>query len=159
MRWFVFQIVHQKEISNGVFEGISGSYKFIQKIWTVSEMIQNIDKNNNLSKDDISKNEKAINKLIKEVTFNIENFHFNVAVAKFYEFMNFLSKNLHENRSETHLFKKMFKDFLILIYPFTPHIASECWEKILIIKIYILQVGQNLMKKLLKRKGLILLFK
>ena len=46
-------------------------------------MIQGIDKNNNLSKDDISKNEKAINKLIKEVTFNIENFHFNVAVANF----------------------------------------------------------------------------
>ena len=23
----------------------------------------------------------------------------------------------------------MFKDFLILIYPFTPHIASECWVK------------------------------
>ena len=23
----------------------------------------------------------------------------------------------------------MFKEFLVLIYPFTPHIASECWEK------------------------------
>ena len=32
-------------------------------------------------------------------------------------------------KSEIKLFKKIFKDFLILIYPFTPHIASECWEK------------------------------
>ena len=50
-------------------------------------------------------------------------------VAKFYEFMNFLSKNLHEDKAEIKLYKEIFKDFLILIYPFTPHIASECWEK------------------------------
>ena len=129
VRWFVLSDSPPERDIQWSDEGISGSYKFIQKIWTVSEMIQNIDKNNNLSKDDISKIEKAINKLIKEVTFNIENFHFNVAVAKFYEFMNFLSKNLHENKSEIKLFKKILKDFLILIYPFTPHIASECWEK------------------------------
>ena len=129
VRWFVLSDSPPERDIQWSDEGISGSYKFIQKIWTVSEMIQNIDKNNNLGKDDISKIEKAINKLIKEVTFNIENFHFNVAVAKFYEFMNFLSKHLHENKSEIKLFKKILKDFLILIYPFTPHLASECWEK------------------------------
>ena len=43
--------------------------------------------------------------------------------------MNFLSKNLHEDKAEIKLYKEIFKDFLILIYPFTPHIASECWEK------------------------------
>ena len=129
VRWFVLSDSPPERDIQWSDEGISGSYKFIQKIWTVSEMIQVIDKSNNLSKEDISKNEKAINKLIKEVTFNIENFHFNVAVAKFYEFMNLLSKNLHDNKTEIKLFKRMFKDFLIMIYPFTPHIASECWEK------------------------------
>ena len=129
VRWFVLSDSPPERDIQWSDEGISGSHKFIQKIWAVSEMIQRIDKNNNLNKDDISKNDKAINKLIKDITFNIENFHFNVAVAKFYEFMNFLSKNLNENKSEIKLFKKMFKDFLILIYPFTPHIASECWEK------------------------------
>ena len=129
VRWFVLSDSPPERDIQWSDEGISGSYKFIQKIWTVSEMIKNMDKNNKLSKEDKSKCEKTINKLIKEITFNIESFHFNVAVAKFYEFMNFLSKNLQENKSEIELFKKIFKDFLILIYPFTPHIASECWEK------------------------------
>ena len=129
VRWFVLSDSPPERDIQWSDEGISGSYKFIQKIWTISEMIQNIDKNIELSEEDITKIKKTINKLIKEITFNIESFHFNVAVAKFYEFMNFLSKNLHDNKAEIKLFKKVFKDFLILIYPFTPHIASECWEK------------------------------
>tara|TARA_B100000963_G_scaffold151917_1_gene132392 strand:- start:772 stop:3327 length:2556 start_codon:yes stop_codon:yes gene_type:complete len=129
VRWFVLSDSPPERDIQWSDEGISGSYKFIQKIWTISGMIQNINKNNRLNKDEISQCEKLINKLIKEITFNIENFHFNVAVAKFYEFMNFLSKQLHDDKAEIKLFKKIFKDFLILIYPFTPHIASECWEK------------------------------
>ena len=58
-----------------------------------------------------------------------------------------------------HLFKKMFKDFLILIYPFTPHIASECWEKNFNNQNIHTSSWPNLMKKLSKRKKLILLFK
>ena len=129
VRWFVLSDSPPDRDIQWSEEGISGSYKFIQKIWTISEMIQSIDKNNKLSEDEIAKSEKKINKLIKEITFNIESFHFNVAVAKFYEFINFISKNLHDNKAEINLYRKMFKDFLILIYPFTPHIASECWEK------------------------------
>ena len=129
VRWFVLSDSPPERDIQWSDEGISGSYKFIQKIWTISEMIQNIDINKKLNNDEISQCEKLINKLIKEITFNIENFHFNVAVAKFYEFMNFLSRKIHDDKAEIKLFKKIFKDFLILIYPFTPHIASECWEK------------------------------
>ncbi len=129
VRWFVLSDSPPERDIQWSDEGISGSYKFIQKIWTISEMIRNIDKNNQLNKEEKPKLEKIINKLIKEITFNIESFHFNVAVAKFYEFTNFLSKMLHENKAEIKLFKKIFRDFLILIYPFIPHIASECWEK------------------------------
>ncbi len=129
VRWFVLSDSPPERDIQWSDEGISGSYKFIQKIWTISQMIQNIDKENKLNENEINQCKKLINKLIKEITFNIENFHFNVAVAKFYEFLNYLSKMMHENKSEINLFKKIFKEFLILIYPFTPHIASECWEE------------------------------
>jgi len=129
VRWFVLSDSPPERDIQWSDEGISGSYKFIQKIWTISEMIQNIEEKNKLNDEEINQCEKLINKLVKEITYNIENFHFNVAVAKFYEFLNFLSKKLHENKSEKILFKKMFKEFLVLIYPFTPHIASECWDK------------------------------
>ncbi|MAK12191.1 MAG: leucine--tRNA ligase [Candidatus Pelagibacter sp.] len=129
VRWFMLSDSPPERDIQWSNDGISGSYKFIQKIWAISEMIQSIDKKYKLNKSEIYSIKKSINKLIKEITYNVENFHFNVAVARFYEFINYLSKMLHENKAEIVLFKKIFKDFLILIYPFTPHIASECWEK------------------------------
>ena len=130
VRWFVLSDSPPERDIQWSDEGISGSYKFIQKVWTISEMIQNIDNDNKINLEDIKQAKKITNKLIKEITYNVENFHFNVAVAKFYEFLNFLSKMLHDKKAEIKLFKEIFSDFLILIYPFTPHIASECWEKI-----------------------------
>ena len=130
VRWFVLSDSPPERDIQWSEEGISGSYKFIQKIWSISEMIQNLNEDKKLETNDKKQFEKIINKLIKDIEYNIENFHFNVAVAKFYEFINFLSKNIHENKTEKEIFLKILKDFLILIYPFTPHIASECWEKI-----------------------------
>ena len=129
VRWFVLSDSPPERDIQWSDEGISGSYKFIQKIWTISEMILSIDDNYKLNDNDRKECEKIINKLIKEITYNIENFHFNVAVAKFYEFSNQISKMLHEKKANKELFQKIFQNFLILIYPFTPHIASECWEK------------------------------
>ena len=129
VRWFVLSDSPPERDIQWSDEGISGSYKFIQKIWTISEMILSIDDNYKLNDNDRKECEKIINKLIKEITYNIENFHFNVAVAKFYEFSNQISKMLHEKKANKELFQNIFQNFLILIYPFTPHIASECWEK------------------------------
>ena len=129
VRWFVLSDSPPDRDIQWSDDGISGSYKFIQKIWLISEMIFNINENQKLSDEEILKSKRKINKLIKEVTFNIDNFHFNVAVAKFYEFTNYMSRSLYENKAEVKLFREIFKNFLILIYPFTPHIASECWEK------------------------------
>ncbi len=130
VRWFVLSDSPPERDIQWSDEGISGSYKFIQKVWTISEMIKNIGDQHTINEDEKINYQRAINKLIKETTYNIEHFHFNVAVAKFYEFINFVSKMLHENKAEKSVLLKVFKDFLILIYPFIPHVASECWERL-----------------------------
>ena len=109
---------------------MAGCYKFIHKIWNISEKINSIQENNSLTNEIKNDLDKFIHKLIKEVTYNIDHFHFNVAVAKFYEFINSLSKILSENESNKEYYQNIFKQFLILIYPFLPHLASECWERI-----------------------------
>ncbi len=129
VRWFVLSDSPPDRDIQWSEEGISGSYKFIQKIWSVSEMINKIEEKNKFNNLETLQCKKLINILIKDITYNIEKFHFNVAIAKFYEFINFMSKLLHENKAEKDIFKDIFKNFLILIYPFTPHVASECWEK------------------------------
>ena len=130
VRWFVLSDSPPERDIQWSDEGISGSYKFIQKIWNISEKINSIQENNSLTNEIKNDLDKLINKLIKEVTYNIDHFHFNVAVAKFYEFINSLSKILSENESNKEYYQNIFKQFLILIYPFLPHLASECWEKI-----------------------------
>ena len=47
-----------------------------------------------------------------------------------YEFINSLSRILSENENNKEYYQNIFKQFLILIYPFLPYLASECWEKI-----------------------------
>ena len=130
VRWFVLSDSPPERDIQWSDEGISGSYKFIQKIWNISEKINSIQENNSLTNEIKNDLDKFIHKLIKEVTYNIDHFHFNVAVAKFYEFINSLSKILSENESNKEYYQNIFKQFLILIYPFLPHLASECWEKI-----------------------------
>ena len=130
VRWFVLSDSPPERDIQWSDEGISGSYKFIQKIWNISERINSIQKKDSLTnkiKNDLN---KLINKLIKEVTYNIDHFHFNVAVAKFYEFINSLSKILSEHESSKEQYQNIFKQFLVIIYPFLPHLASECWERI-----------------------------
>ena len=130
VRWFVLSDSPPERDIQWSDEGISGSYKFIQKIWNISEKINSIQENNSLTNEIKNDLDKFINKLIKEVTYNIDHFHFNVAVAKFYEFINSLSRILSENENNKEYYQNIFKQFLILIYPFLPHLASECWEKI-----------------------------
>ena len=130
VRWFMLSDSPPERDIQWSDEGISGSYKFMQKIWNISETISSL--SNDIKLNDDIKNiiNKNLNKLIKEVTFAIERFHFNVAVAKFYEFTNILSKLLIKEEIEKKFIQNIFKDFLILISPFIPHLASECWEKI-----------------------------
>ena len=130
VRWFVLSDSPPERDIQWSDEGISGSYKFIQKIWNISEKINSIQEKNILTNEIKNDLDKVINKLIKEVTLSIEHFHFNVAVAKFYEFINGLSKILSENESNKEQYENIFKQFLVLIYPFLPHLASECWERI-----------------------------
>src|SRR5210317_564714 len=130
VRWFVLSDSPPERDIQWSDEGIAGCYKFIQKIWNISEKINSIQEKKGLVHEIQNDLDKLINKLIKDITYNIEHFHFNVAVAKFYEFINALSKILSDNEIDKEKYQSIFKQFLILIYPFLPHLASECWEKI-----------------------------
>ena len=123
VRWFVLSDSPPERDIQWSDEGISGSYKFVQKVWNISEKINSIQEKKELVHEVQNDLDKLINKLIKDITYNIEHFHFNVAVAKFYEFINALSKILSDNEIDKEEYQSIFKQFLILIYPFLPHLA------------------------------------
>ena len=65
-----------------------------------------------------------IHKTIKKVTEDIENFHFNTAIAAIMEFVNYLHKVAPESGLSPS-FKEALKTLVVLLFPFVPHFAAE----------------------------------
>jgi leucyl-tRNA synthetase len=63
------------------------------------------------------KAEQELNKLIKKITEDIENFRFNTCISAFMEFYN----QVREEKVSL----VAIKTFLVLLYPFAPHVAEE----------------------------------
>jgi len=95
------------------FKGIEGITSFVNKVWSLQEMV-NGDK---ISKQHIY----DINRLIKKVSEDIENLQLNTAIAAFMSFI----KNI---RGDGFITKDELRIFLILLNPLAPHITSEIFE-------------------------------
>lgn len=97
--------------------GIDGVNRFLRKLWNLFE-------NADLSKDVPMTPEeaKSINKLVKKVTQDIENFSFNTSISAFMIAVNELSALKSTNR-------QVMDTFTRVIAPFAPHIAEEFWHR------------------------------
>lgn len=94
--------------------GISGTYKFLQKI--VNEF-ENRDVSN-----DQSKNESALGSLISGIATKIEKMFFNTAISDFMKFSNEVSLES--------LSTDEWKKFLIILSPFAPHTCEFLYQRI-----------------------------
>ena len=125
-RWFMLSDSPPDRDLEWTEKGVVSSYKFINKIWDIVER-------SSLYKPDLNKNIinqlDGFDKIINEISINIESFHFNKSVAKIYEYVNLLSSLMgEENISENEL-REAIKNLTIIIHPFIPHISEEIWEK------------------------------
>ncbi len=93
---------------------ISGIYRFLKRVWELGAKVTKV----SLSKED----QNQMHVTIKKVGEDLENFHFNTAVAALMTWLNFLSgkKEIGEEEYET---------FLKLLSPFAPHITEEIWSR------------------------------
>ncbi len=108
-------------------KGIEGTWRFINRIWTLNTNI--------LEYTDTGKNEgditaeKIINRTIKSVTEDIEkDFHFNTAIAKMMEFTNDIHRIIEKRECSKAKLMDVWKRFIKIMAPFTPHICEELWE-------------------------------
>ena len=93
--------------------GIDGVHRFLRKWWNMFET---------LSTDEPTAEElRALHKLIKKITWDIENFSFNTSIPAFMIAQNELQA-LKCNKVE------VLKTFAILLAPYAPHIAEEAWH-------------------------------
>jgi len=125
-RWFILSDSPPDKDIQWSDDGISGAFKYIQKIWRTCGEIQNY---KNLKLSDLE-TLKEFNKLIYEVTNLVEKLQLNVAIAKLYSFLNLINESLENNNINSVDLKNIFIKYLIIISAFIPHIANECYSNI-----------------------------
>ena len=106
-------------------EGISSSFKFLQKLWSLNEKIlEKIGKN---EKSDEKKDElELISSLfINNVQYNIENFSYNKIIANFHELYSAINKKINSKIS-SEIWIKNYSKILVVMIPIIPHFANEC---------------------------------
>ena len=99
--------------------GIDGCHRFLKKFWALfygrgEELIVNDD-------EPTPEQLKAVHKLIKKVTQDIENFSYNTSISAFMICVNELGQLKCHNRG-------LLRQVVVLLAPFAPHIAEELFE-------------------------------
>ncbi len=96
-------------------DGVIGTYRFLEKVWKIVS-------GKGFAEESDAKVKSLLNKTIKKVSEDIENFNFNTAVSSMMIFMNEVANGkISEND---------FKSFLKVLAPFAPHITEELYQNL-----------------------------
>ncbi len=98
--------------------GIDGVNRFIKKLWG---LFYKGDQCLLTDGEPTAAELKALHKLIKKVTADIEAFSYNTSVAAFMICVNELTQLKCHNR-------KVLSDLVVVLAPFAPHVAEELWH-------------------------------
>ena len=94
--------------------GIDGVHRFLRRLWNMYE---------NITDEEPTKEElRSLHKLIKKITWDIENFSFNTSIPAFMIAQNELSALKCSKRA-------ILEPIAVLLAPYAPHIAEEMWHK------------------------------
>ena len=100
--------------------GIDGSHRFLKKFWNMFWQKETFA----VTDDQPTAAEmKALHKLIKKVTEDIEVFSYNTSIPAFMIATNELTQLKCQKRA-------VLEPMVVLIAPFAPHIAEELWERL-----------------------------
>ncbi|MBM4136079.1 MAG: leucine--tRNA ligase [Nitrospira sp.] len=120
-------------------KGVEGAYRFLNRLWGI------VYKNREaLSVKGKEKKEsmyrltsyalrlyRKSHQTIKKVTTDIEReFHFNTAIAVLMELVNEITSFEPQSDEDRAVFRFAIETVLLLLSPFSPHIAEELWEAI-----------------------------
>jgi leucyl-tRNA synthetase len=106
--------------------GIVGISRWLNRVWSLVAT-------DYVSRDADSEAEKELlhltHKAIKEVTADLERFHFNTMLASLMEFSNHLSRIKEGGTVSGSVWREAVGCFLRLLAPSAPHLAEELWSR------------------------------
>ena len=130
IRWFILSDSPPGKDIQWSDEGISASYKFLQKLWNLFYKIKKRKKDSNNKFSDNLNLEKYTNKMIFSITKNIEKFQYNVVIANFYDVYNNFNNYLENKNVSSELIINSFSKMITLMIPVIPHFANECIKRL-----------------------------
>jgi len=104
--------------------GVEGVHRFLQRAWRM--MIDEDTGEVSQAVQDTQADEETLRVLhqtIKKVGDDIEQFGFNTAISQMMIFVNHLNKQTVRPKSAV-------EKFILVLSPFAPHVAEECWKKL-----------------------------
>ncbi|HDD35316.1 MAG TPA: leucine--tRNA ligase [Candidatus Desulfofervidus auxilii] len=123
-------------------KGIEGCFRFLKRLYNTvseySEILKDIEyKSEDFKKlpQELLKLRRKLHQTIKKVSEDLEKrLHFNTAIARIMELLNFLQDTLKKVSIEDLVTKKVLKEvfekMLLLLSPICPHITEELWREI-----------------------------
>jgi leucyl-tRNA synthetase len=100
--------------------GINGIRRFLDKVWhLVDQALTEGERGGEIQRAVLGKWHRTK----KKVTDDLESLSYNTAIAALMEMLNTIRES---NCCE----QEMAEDFVIMLAPFAPHFAEECWERL-----------------------------
>jgi leucyl-tRNA synthetase len=109
-------------------DGIGGTFRFLQRYWTLAEEFIDADGSNNAKDLEMT---AVVHKTIKKVTEDLHRMEFNTAVAAMMSLVNELYKfKADEGVNQSAGWRFALETLTQLLAPFAPHITEEVWESL-----------------------------
>ena len=124
-RWFILSDSPPERDLEWTDTGVVASNKFIKKLWNLAIKTKDYKSNSDLEDEKL---EIKLSEVIKDVTNNINIFHFNKSVANIHEYVNFINRLESSQKISKNCFTNAVKNLAVIIHPFIPHISEEIWS-------------------------------
>lgn len=108
-------------------KGIAGVYRFLNRVWTVSQQYQEATDRTQIKNDEAIR--IAQHKTVRRVTDDIRRLSLNTAVSALMEYTNELYKYKVDGFSED-VWREALTTLAQLLAPFAPHISEELWQQL-----------------------------
>ncbi|MBL8544501.1 MAG: leucine--tRNA ligase [Hyphomonadaceae bacterium] len=135
-RWFVLSDSPPERDVEWTASGVKGAWGFVQRVWSLVEAHgrpapkPGEDAPAAANEGEALALRQLAHRAVQSVTDDIENFRFNVAVARSYELVNAIAKLKGDDEGKVFARGEALRILSQLIAPFMPHLAEECWEKL-----------------------------
>jgi leucyl-tRNA synthetase len=113
-------------------QGLAGAFRFLNRVWRLVNQLSGV--SSRFSDAQLMPDlKRKTHFTIKKVTEDIENFKFNTAIASIMELVNEIYSHLNNKTIEQYgnmTIREAIKTVIVLLFPFTPHIAEEMWQRL-----------------------------